>query len=139
MSIWKRQKRMVCILFNSDRSIEERALSIQDNYLVDERLGKAWGLAPNSLIPYKAKQCQVITDRDCAPITLGGDRWHIDDFNGIIAMAYDLETQRTNRETKQDKQHQMIFTGILILCVCILVLVLAGLIQSGALHMPSFG
>lgn len=139
MSIWKKQKRMSCILFSSDRSIEERALPVQDNYLIDERLGKAWGLAPNDLVPYKAKPCQVITDRDCAPISLSGDRWHIDDFNRIVAAAYDLETQRTKKETRQDKQRQMVFTGILILCVCVLVLVLAGLIQSGALHMPSFG
>ena len=135
----KKHKKMTCLLVSSDRSIEKLSLPVTDNYLVDERLGKAWGLAPNSLIPYKGKSCQLIVDRNCSPIGLNGDRWQVDNFNGIVATAYDMETHRAKKDAREDKQRQMAFTGILILCVCVLVLVLAGLLQSGSLHLPSFG
>jgi hypothetical protein len=134
MGIFQKPKRIFCLLVKNNRQIDDLPLAIKDKYLVDEKRGRAWGISSNSLLTFKGKQCELLTENTCKPICFNGNGWKLDDFQDVVSESYGLQLLRMEKETKQERREHLILTMCLALVVMIAFLVVAGLLQSGSVH-----
>jgi len=119
----------------ADGYLEKRRAEVQGNFAKNEKRLEAWGLSPYHLVEFEGKTMEMVVDDDCNPISLDGHDWVIDSLEAVVEEQYEIETQRIQEKSKiKTKAALLISTGILALALTVVVLVIAGLVQSGTLQ-----
>jgi len=134
-----------CLLLTEDSRILEIVLSVEKGYAVEHKTREAWGLFPDSCIAERGtkKSFQVITERDCAPMSLngGGDNSKLmkDALSKIAQEKASEARSNVQRKSLKSKTTETLLLLAIIFGVVIGMVVIFGLFASGKLHMPSFG
>ena len=76
LGIGSKKRKQDCLLLTEDGRILDIKLSAVKEYVVEHKTAEAWGLFPDACIPERGtgKLFQVITERDCAPMSLNGSK-----------------------------------------------------------------
>jgi len=131
-------------LLTEDGRILLIVLSVEKGYAVEHKTLEAWGLFPDSCIAERdtKKSFQVITERDCAPMSLnGGDNSKLmkDALSKIAQEKASEARSNVQRKSLKSKTTETLLLLAIIFGVVIGMVVIFGLFASGKLHMPSFG
>lgn len=138
INLFVKKRRVSTLLFRDDRTIRHDVLPVEDRYIVDEKNARAWGLRSNMLLPFRNKNCEVIIEHDCSPMSLNGEKWDAE-FKPIAAEAYNKQFMKIQKEGVQAKAWSFFTTIGLILGICFVIVILAGLLKSGTLRLPFGG
>jgi len=140
-----KKRKQSCLLLTEDSRILKIVLSVDKGYAVEHKTGEAWGLFPDSCITERGSNnsFQVITERDCAPMSLndhGDNSKRMKEMISKIAQE-SASTARSNiqRKSLKSKTAETLLLLTIIFAGIIGMLVIFGLFASGKLHMPSFG
>jgi hypothetical protein len=146
VSIGKKRKQE-CLLLTEDGRILDISLSVVKGYVVEHKTSEAWGLFPDSRIPERDTNhlYQVITERDCAPMSLNGHKAQdyskrMKDTISKIAQE-NASAARANIQKKsvKNKMAETLQLLAIIFGITIGLLVIFGLLASGKLHLPGVG
>jgi len=135
LTFWKPKREARALLFRDDREIKDISLPVTDRYIVDQKQSRAWGLHSSLLYPYKGKMHAILIEHDCGPISLDGEQW-ASEMDAIVSEQYNKKLMKLKKESIREKTQSLILTMGLILTIAIVILVLAGLVSSGRLHLP---
>lgn len=144
LGIGNKKRKQNCLLLTEDGRMLDIVLPVVKGYVVEHKTAEAWGLFPDSCIPERGtkRSFQVITERDCAPMSLNGQDNSKRMKRDISKIAQ--ENASAARASIQKKsQHSKVAETVQLLAVIFgiffCLLVLFGLLSSGKLHMPNFG
>ena len=137
-NFFRSKRRVAVLLFRDDRTIGYFKLPVEDRYIVDEKNSQAWGLRSSLLLSYKGKPCEAVIEHDCAPISLNSEKWD-PEFGAIADEAYTKQLMRVEKEGLKARGYNFFLMIGLLLTVCLVFVVLAGMVKSGSLSLPSFG
>ena len=141
----KRRKQR-CLILTEDSRIVEESLPVIKGYVVSAKTQEAWELFPDSRIPERGTNhlFQVITERDCAPMSLDGQKQdnskRLKETMSKIAQE-SASAARANIQKKalKNKFAETLQVLMIIFAVIIGVLVIFGLFATGKLNIPWFG
>jgi len=135
-TIFGKKNRKINLLVDcADGHLERRKAEVQGRFAINHKSLEAWGLSPYHLVEFEGKTLELVVDDDCNPISLDGHDWVIDSLNAVVEEQYEIETQRLQEKSRiKTKAALLISTGVLALALTVVVLVVAGLIQSGTLQ-----
>jgi len=123
-----------CLHIQSDRSVTFPILVKRGLYARSEKDRIAWGLSPSLLKIYEGEPIQIISDESCAPIHGPHEApWQSVPLSRVIDSFYDAEKQKIERNARRDTFAQSIKIMVLAFSTLLIVLVVAGLLQSGRL------
>jgi hypothetical protein len=142
--IGSKKRRQNCLLLTEDGRILNIAHPVVKGYVVSDKTAEAWGLIPDSCIQERGtkKLYQVITERDCAPVSLNGKNNSSDMKTMMSKIAQEHASDARadiQRKSLKNKYHETLLLMLLIFAITIGVLVVFGLFASGKLHMPGSG
>lgn len=140
----KNKRKQNCLLLTEDDRMLDIKLDVVKEYVADHKTTEAWGLIPDACIQERGtnKSFLVITERDCAPVSLNGQNYskkmksimsQIAQENASAARA-SIQRKAQKNKVAETLQLLAIIFGIF-LCL----LVLLGLFTSGKLHLPGGG
>jgi len=133
---WKHKRKVSALLFTDDRVIKQVIYPVEDRYMVDKDTSRAWGLHSGLVYPYKGRLHQILVEHDCGPIGLNDERWD-PELQGILGEQYNKKLMKLKKESIKEKSHNMIMMIALSLTTVFVVMILAGLLKAGAVHLPS--
>jgi hypothetical protein len=141
-----KKRKQDCLLLTEDGRILDISLPVVKGYVVSEKTGEAWGLFPDSCIPIKGTKNSVlvISERDCAPMSLNGDgqgnsKRMKENMSKIAQENASAARAAIQKKTYKHKFMETLQLVALIFAVGIVVLAIFGLWASGKLHLPGFG
>lgn len=135
---WKPRRKVGALLFRDDRVIKQLELPVRDRYMIDKANSRAWGLHSGLLVDFEDKPHHILIEHDCAPFGLNEEKWD-PEMTGIIDEQYNKAFNKIEKESIRGRAQNMIMTMALLITISIVILVLAGLMRSGRLHIPGFG
>ncbi len=138
VNFFRSKRKMPMLLFRDDRTVDYFPLPVEDRYIVDAKNSQAWGLRSSLLLPYKGKPCEMVIEHDCAPISLNSEKWD-PEFVAIADEAYTKQFMKIEKEGMKARGYNFFLMIGLLLTVCLVSVVIAGMVKSGSVHLPSFG
>jgi len=124
------------LLVSADGSVERVVLTKKGHFLIDEDARMAWGIGNQHRREFLSEWVQVLTEVSCAPQHIEGEeKWMSDAIDLIIEECYDDEMQNARAEEKKNTLMALVKFVVLIFTLLTVVLVVAGLLNSGALHL----
>jgi hypothetical protein len=141
-----KKRKQNCLLLTEDGRVLNITLPVVKGYIVSEKTGEAWELFPDSHIPEKStsRLFQVITERDCAPLSLDGHKQGDNkrQKEGMTKIAQEnASAARANiwKKSVKNKFAEALLLIAIIFGIVIGMVVIFGLFASGKLHMPGAG
>lgn len=146
LGIGKSKRKQRCLVLTEDRRIVEESLPVIKGYVVSEKTLEAWGLYPDACISERGTNnlFQVITERDCAPMSLNGYGQGLSKRlkNTITKIAQENASAaraKIQKKSYKNKQAETLQILVLILGITISILLVFGLFLSGRIHLPWSG
>ena len=123
------------MLTEDDRMLDIK-LDVVKEYVVERKTAEAWGLIPSACIPERGtnKPFLVITERDCAPVSLNGQNYSkkmklmMSQIAQENASAARSSIQRKSQKNKVAETLQLL---AIIFGIFVCLLVIFGLLTSG--------
>jgi hypothetical protein len=142
-----KKRKQSCLLLTEDGRILDIKLPVVKGYVVEHKTAEAWGLFPDSRIPERGtnRLFQVITERDCAPMSLNGqksDKGNMrmkKDMSQIAQENAQAARAAIQKKSAKNKIAETLQLLAIIFGIVVCVLVVFGLISTGKLHLPNFG
>ena len=139
----KRKQR--CLVLTEDGRIVEESLPVIKGYVVSEKTAEAWGLYPDACIPERGTNnlVQVITERDCAPMSLNGHAHGLSKrlkttISKIAQENASAARAKIQKKSYKNKQAETLQILVIILGITVSILLVFGLFLSGKLSLPWF-
>lgn len=140
LGIGSKKRNQNCLLLTEDGRILDIKLSVVKRYVVEHKTAEAWGLFPDACIPERGtnRLFQVITERDCAPLSLNG---HNENYSNRMKKEMsriaqeNAEADRANiqRKSQQSKMAETVQLLAIIFGIFFCLLILVWVISSGKL------
>lgn len=135
-----KRKQALLVLTESDRA-EQRKGEVEMGYCVDHKNQMAWPLATAGSQYWDGRQyVQVVSERDIVPIPLWRTKPDVKLAENVRTRIAEDAIRRARLEIeKKSKQHLlawMLGTVIVCLTIAVLAMIIAGMFQSGKVHMP---
>jgi len=125
-----------CLLFRADSNVAIEDFEKRNGFLVCPKTRRAWGLSAELTKSINHQPGYVLSEMSCAPLgSIGQEPWSDVDITKVIDAAYDLEKQRIEELQRRDIMAQSIKIVVLVASILLIVLVIAGLMQSGTFHL----
>ena len=141
-----KKRKQNCLLLTEDGRILDIKLSVVKSYIVEHKTAEAWGLFPDCCIPERGtgKLFQVITERDCAPMSLNSSKGENSkrmkrDISKIAQENASAARASIQKKSQSNKIAETLQILAIIFGIFFCLLVLFGLLTSGKLHMPGGG
>jgi hypothetical protein len=140
--MFEKKEKQRCLLLTRNRRVKEVSFPIEDNCFFEQSHLRGWGQTPYTLIRKKDTNnfYQVITDISHLPIALDGKQPQPQQRRAIEHIASEaLDREEANVDKKAKKQNALWFIGTIALALTLLivVMVIAGLIQSDSLSISA--
>ena len=102
-------------------------------FLIDKKNRMAWGISTSLQKAYKGMLMQIITETSCCPQGASTDTaYQSPEVDRIIDETYDVVMQGMQEEQKKETFAGAIKFIALLAAVLVVVMIIAGLFQSGA-------
>jgi len=80
----------------------------------------------------------MVIEHDCAPISLNDEKWD-PEFEAIADEAYTKQFMKIEKEGLKARGYNFFLMIGLLLTVCLVIVVLAGMVKSGTVRLPFGG
>jgi len=122
------------LFVKADGGVERVALTKRGQLLVDTEARMAWGISNSHRRNYYGSVVQILTEESCAPQSIDGEALFTSDrLIRTVGESYDDEMYLARNVPIAQTWGRIFTTIALIFAVTVVVLIVAGLLQSGAL------
>jgi len=136
-----KKEKQKCLLLTRNRRIKEADHVIDGDCFFEKKFARGWEQSPHTMVRKRGtnRYYQVVTDISHLPVALDGKQpqQQRKAIERIASEALDREEANVDKNTRKQNTLWFVGTIALALTVLVVVMVIAGLIQSGSLSISA--
>ena len=126
---------LTCLYIDAGGDLQIIQMPRVGKFLIDKKNRMAWAIAPGLQRAFQGRLVQVITELSCVPQGTSTDAvYQPPEVVRIIDEVYDFHMQGMTEDSKKETFAGVIRFIALLVAVLVVVMIIAGLFQSGAWH-----